>query len=646
VTLSRYLEWLDYLLMDDFMKRIRWMCILLAFYVLPLESGINRKLLILSADGCRPDALLKAAAPNLRALADSGLYTWWALSRPPTKSGPCWSSIFTGVWNDKHGVTDNTFANARFDQYPLLFTRLKNAYPSFYSGWFVYWPNLGTDLPHGADVVAGDWSDANTLQRAINFLGEEQADALFVHFGAVDAAGHTSGFDPESPDYINAIQVVDGQVGQVISAMKSRPDFSSEHWLVIALTDHGGYTTHHGGTMIGEMRTFFIISGDEVPRGEIPHDWINKSFLIPPYGLRLNGSGDYVAIPDRADYHFGSGQDFTVELCIRTAGWSGTPVLFADKDMGNKKNPGFAFVLIDEGKWQINVADGTNEKDVSGPIIADDHWHHLTAVFRRNSMLTLFQDGIKTGAVDISGIGSVDTPYGFVLGQDGTSSRTTFVPGSINEVRVWKTALTDSQVQSWIFTPVTPEHPGYSFLLGYWKMDDGQGTLIKDSGQPANDGAFTGTNPEWIFPDETVEILAFDSCQTAKAVDLTVTALAHFGIGIKPEWNLDGRNLIPAESPDALRESAVLPVGPVMLENYPNPFNPRTSIKFQIPNSSFATLEIYNLLGQKVATLMKENLSAGTHTSEWNATGFASGIYLYRLQAGEFEQVRKMILLR
>jgi hypothetical protein len=416
------------------------------------------------------------------------------------------------------------------------------------------------------------------------------------------------------------------------------------------------------------MRTFFIISGDSVPRGEIPHDWINKSFRVPSYGLRLNGAGDHVAIPDRADYHFGSGQDFTVELCIRTAGWSGAPVLFANKDMGNKKNSGFALVLIDEGKWQVNVADGTHEKDVSGPIIADDHWHQLTAVFRRGGTptgtLTLFQDGIKTGAVDISGIGSVDTPYGFVLGQDGTSSRPAFVPGSINEVRVWKTALPDTNVQRWIFTPVTPEHPDYSDLLGYWKMDDGQGTSIKDSSQNANDGAFIGTNPEWIIPDATVETLVFDSCQTAKAVDLTVTALAHFGIDIKPEWNLDGRNLVPAKLPDAVRELLVLPVCPMILENYPNPFNLSTMIKFQIPNppaggslpavrhgayrrySNFVTLEIYNLLGQKVATLLKENLSAGMHTSEWNATDFASGIYLYRLQAGEFEQVRKMILLK
>jgi hypothetical protein len=302
--------------------------------------------------------------------------------------------------------------------------------------------------------------------------------------------------------------------------------------------------------------------------------------------------------------------------------------------------------LIDEGKWQVNVADGIHEKNLSGPIIADDHWHHLTAVFRRGVALTLFQDGIKTGAVDISGIGSVDTPYGFILGQDGTSSRSTYVPGSINEVRVWKMALPDTQVERWIFTPVTPEHPGYSDLLGYWKMDDGQGTLIKDSSQPANDGAFMGTNPEWIFPDATVETLAFDSCQAAKTADLTVTALAHFGIDVKPEWNLDGRNLVPSSTPDAIRELSVIPVRPAILQNYPNPFNPSTYIQFSIPRSVLVTLEIYNLLGQKIETLVAGKLNSGIHKYEWQANNLPSGIYYCRMQAGGFEQVRKLVLLK
>jgi hypothetical protein len=81
-------------------------------------------------------------------------------------------------------------------------------------------------------------------------------------------------------------------------------------------------------------------------------------------------------------------------------------------------------------------------------------------------------------------------------------------------------------------------------------------------------------------------------------------------------------------------------------QNYPNPFNPTTTIKFQIPNSQFVTLEMYNLLGQKVAVLVNENLNAGLHTTEWNAADLASGVYLYRLQAGNYIETKKLILLR
>jgi hypothetical protein len=81
-------------------------------------------------------------------------------------------------------------------------------------------------------------------------------------------------------------------------------------------------------------------------------------------------------------------------------------------------------------------------------------------------------------------------------------------------------------------------------------------------------------------------------------------------------------------------------------QNYPNPFNPSTQIKFQISNSNFVTLEIYDLLGHRVATLVNEKLNAGIHTLEWTATGNSSGVYLYRLQAGNYSQTKKLILLK
>jgi hypothetical protein len=81
-------------------------------------------------------------------------------------------------------------------------------------------------------------------------------------------------------------------------------------------------------------------------------------------------------------------------------------------------------------------------------------------------------------------------------------------------------------------------------------------------------------------------------------------------------------------------------------QNYPNPFNPKTIINYEIPITNYVDLSIYNLLGQKVATLVDEEQNAGTYQVEWDASGFSSGIYLYKITAGEFQAVKKMVLLR
>jgi predicted GH43/DUF377 family glycosyl hydrolase len=84
----------------------------------------------------------------------------------------------------------------------------------------------------------------------------------------------------------------------------------------------------------------------------------------------------------------------------------------------------------------------------------------------------------------------------------------------------------------------------------------------------------------------------------------------------------------------------------VLNQNYPNPFNPRTIINYELPITNDVNLNIYNMLGQKVAILVSEKQSAGSHQVEWDATGFASGVYYYRIKVGEFQDVKKMILLR
>ncbi len=83
-----------------------------------------------------------------------------------------------------------------------------------------------------------------------------------------------------------------------------------------------------------------------------------------------------------------------------------------------------------------------------------------------------------------------------------------------------------------------------------------------------------------------------------------------------------------------------------MEQNYPNPFNPTTNISYRIPESGFVSLKVYDALGREVAALVNEVKPAGNYLVNFNAAGLASGVYFYRLKAGNFTQNHKMILLK
>lgn len=83
-----------------------------------------------------------------------------------------------------------------------------------------------------------------------------------------------------------------------------------------------------------------------------------------------------------------------------------------------------------------------------------------------------------------------------------------------------------------------------------------------------------------------------------------------------------------------------------LMQNYPNPFNPSTSIEFSLPKAENVTIEVYNTLGQGVETLLDKNMQAGNHEVEFNAQNLSSGIYFYRIEAGKFQDVKKMILIK
>jgi len=123
-------------------------------------------------------------------------------------------------------------------------------------------------------------------------------------------------------------------------------------------------------------------------------------------------------------------------------------------------------------------------------------------------------------------------------------------------------------------------------------------------------------------------------------VDKNLTGGSHFVYRLK-QVDVDGS----FEYSEAI-EIEVLPVKYELDQNYPNPFNPTTTIKFSLPQAGKVRLDVYNLLGELVTTLVNKNFEAGFQSVQFNASNLASGIYIYRLSSNSFSQVRKMMLLK
>ena len=246
-----------------------------------------KKVLYIGIDGTRFDAIEKAATPQLDALVKDGIYSSHCLilgeryQKNDTISGPGWSSILCGVWADKHGVHDNTFAGAKYAEFPHLFARLKEVRPDARTVSLVTWEPIHKLIVSKADVSINyeqqehavadyDRYDTQATDEAVKQLTEGNPDLLFLYIGQVDVAGHAHGFHPTVPEYVAAIERADKLVGRAVAAVQERKTHAQEDWLVIVTSDHGGKGTGHGGGHQTPeiLHSFLIVSGNSAQRGE------------------------------------------------------------------------------------------------------------------------------------------------------------------------------------------------------------------------------------------------------------------------------------------------------------------------------------------------------------------------------------------
>ncbi len=186
-------------------------------------------------------------------------------------------------------------------------------------------------------------------------------------------------------------------------------------------------------------------------------------------------------------------------------------------------------------------------------------------------------------------------------------------------------------------------------LHGWYKFSSDTGDsfsatvgLIKN-GTSVGAGIFFSATPRTVYTEFVVNItyISGNTPDTATVyIIIANTPRVHLG----STFTVD--DLSFGSASDVKELGINTPVSFALEQNFPNPFNPTTKIQFQIAEPRFVTLKVYNLLGEEVATLVNEQLPGGTYRAEFDAGNLPTGTYIYRLQAGEYSAVKKMIVVK
>jgi hypothetical protein len=541
-----------------------------------------------------------------------------------------------------------------------------------------------------------------------------------------------------------------------------------------------------------------ISAADILKLGGYPHEKPSKEVTpaLKTVHLRaIDGApSQYIKVPYHADFDFGTANSFTVEAWVKTdPGFAGDPTIISNKDWGSGGNPGWG-IFVDTPDapgqgwcWKFNAADDKRNRmdiEVKTPYIHDGNWHHVAAIVdQAKREVTLLTDDMSYAPrpMQTSGgvaLGAIDNPGKFpiCMGEDGTEhySDGYRLPMQIDEVRIFKSALSVETVKAWMHKEVNKDHPAFGNLLLYLKFDEGQGNMIKDQSGKAHDAQLVN-NSEWLvsyapigdvtaqaqtelvgiwapypkkttgstnlastfagaaqsvsaipallkdgdastiqgtYKDEKYAVFGHNGKTGVTSTDLVDPAKARYErvwyfdkvdiftqtvnlefvmsakAGVAANYVLLSRsgatgnfsivpapcvvinekvmfNFLPSVDKTFItlgtKDQTASPLGlltgvesgitaPYVYElknAYPNPFNPSTCIEYSLAKASSVRLTIYNSLGQQVARIVDTaNQPAGRYRVEWVAKNMTSGLYFYRLEAGEFVQLHKMLLLK
>jgi predicted AlkP superfamily pyrophosphatase or phosphodiesterase len=594
----------------------------------------TKKVLFIGIDGCRPDALELANTPNIDLLKAQSIRSDDALCTYETWSANGWSSMLTGVWNNKHKAFTNSFTGADFVSYPSIISRIEAINPALRTISNVHWAPINSTIIGACDVKNTVTTDLAVKQTSVNALTSDNPDLLFVAFDDVDHAGHAAGFSPTVPSYLQAIEATDAYIGEILTALQNRPTYANEDWLIIVTTDHGGTLANgHGGGELTERDIFTIFSSPLLTPTVLTKSIVTSNQTINT--TNLNASA-YASPINQTPFNFGSNQDFTIEFWVKPTSYTADAPMLGNKNWNSGTNKGFVFSALNGGFWKFNIGDGTDRKDIKGGKLVINEWMHIAASFDRDGLMTVYENGVVVGFLNMVNINDINSGLPFIINQDGTTTYNFKFSGIYKDIRVWNSVIPNNVLINWATQPITASHPNYNQLLANWTCNETTGTTLLDSSVNANNATITGTVAR--SSNVNVALSIYDYSGTTRQTDNAIAALDWLCIPIQPSWNLDGVSRVPScttlnqDSYDNKNSQFYIS---------PNPANDLIQIKF----SSTSEKILYRILDINGKVILNDSNSSNSSSFEWqlNVSHLNQGMYILEIKDGNRVYTKKFL---